>query len=90
MPENRVLKIIFGPGRVEVTGGWRKQYTNKLHNFYCYWNEKILKGERGGACSMHEKLQMHTHLWFKNLKVRKLLDATGTNGRIKQKHISKK
>ena len=30
--ENRVLRKIFGPGRKEVTGGWRKMSMEKLHD----------------------------------------------------------
>jgi hypothetical protein len=30
--ENRVLRRIFGPMRVEVTTGWRKLYNEELHN----------------------------------------------------------
>jgi hypothetical protein len=29
--ENRVLRIIFGPKRDEVTGGWRKLHNEELH-----------------------------------------------------------
>jgi hypothetical protein len=29
----RILRIIFGPKRDEMTGGWRKSYTEDLHNF---------------------------------------------------------
>jgi hypothetical protein len=29
-----VLKRIFGPRRVEVTGGWRKLHNEDLHNVY--------------------------------------------------------
>jgi hypothetical protein len=32
--ENRVLRKIFGPGREEVTGGWRKVSMEKLHDLY--------------------------------------------------------
>jgi hypothetical protein len=32
--ENRVLRRIFGPTRVEVMGGWRKLYNEELHNLY--------------------------------------------------------
>jgi hypothetical protein len=32
--ENRVLRIIFGPKRDEVTGGWRKLRNEELHKFY--------------------------------------------------------
>jgi hypothetical protein len=29
------LKIIFGPKRDEVLGGWRKLHNEELHNMYC-------------------------------------------------------
>jgi hypothetical protein len=32
--ENRVLTRIFGPGRDEVTGDWRKLHSGELHNLY--------------------------------------------------------
>jgi hypothetical protein len=32
--ENRVLRIIFGPKRDGVTGGWRKLHNKEIHNLY--------------------------------------------------------
>jgi hypothetical protein len=32
--ENRVLRIIFGPKRDGVTGGWRKLHNEEFHNLY--------------------------------------------------------
>jgi hypothetical protein len=32
--ENRVGRIIFGPKRDEVTGGWRTLHNEELHNLY--------------------------------------------------------
>jgi hypothetical protein len=32
--ENRVLRRIFGSKGDEVTGGWRKLHSEKLHNLY--------------------------------------------------------
>jgi hypothetical protein len=32
--ENRLLRIIFGPKREEVTGDWRKLHNEELHNLY--------------------------------------------------------
>jgi hypothetical protein len=32
--ENGVLRRIFGPKREEVTGGWRRLYSEELHNLY--------------------------------------------------------
>jgi hypothetical protein len=30
--ENKVLRRIFGPKRLEVMGGWRKLHNEELHN----------------------------------------------------------
>jgi hypothetical protein len=32
--ENRALRRIFGPKKVEVTGGWRGQHNEKLYKLY--------------------------------------------------------
>jgi hypothetical protein len=32
--ENRMLRIIFGPKRDEVTGDWRKLHNEELQNLY--------------------------------------------------------
>jgi hypothetical protein len=32
--ENRVLRRIFGPKRVEVTGEWRRLYNEELNDLY--------------------------------------------------------
>jgi hypothetical protein len=32
--ENRVLRRIFGPKRVEVTGEWRRLHNKELHDLY--------------------------------------------------------
>jgi hypothetical protein len=40
--ENTVLRIIFGPKRDEVTGGWRKLHNEELHNLY---NSPIINTE---------------------------------------------
>jgi len=34
MVENRVLRIIFGPKRDEVTGEWRKLHNEELNDLY--------------------------------------------------------
>jgi hypothetical protein len=34
MFENRVLRRLFGPKRDEVTGEWRKLYTEELNDLY--------------------------------------------------------
>jgi hypothetical protein len=32
--ENRVLRGMFGPKRIEVTAEWRKLHNGELHNLY--------------------------------------------------------
>jgi hypothetical protein len=51
--ENRVLRRIFGPRRVEVTGDWRKLHNEELHNMYSSPNiiRMIKDYEMGRACS---------------------------------------
>jgi hypothetical protein len=36
--ENKVLRRIFGPGREEATGEWRKLHSEKLNDLYCFSN----------------------------------------------------
>jgi hypothetical protein len=36
--ENRVLRRIFGSGREEVAGGWRRLDNEELHNLYSSTN----------------------------------------------------
>jgi hypothetical protein len=44
--ENRVLRRIFGPKRVDVAGGWRVLY-EKLHNLYILPNiVRVIKSRR--------------------------------------------
>jgi hypothetical protein len=56
--ENRVLRIIFGPERDEVSGDWRKMHNEELHNLYSSPSIirmiKVKEDEMGRACSTHE------------------------------------
>jgi hypothetical protein len=53
--ENRVLRRIFGPKRVEVTGEWRKLHNKELHDLYSSPSIiriiKLEEDEMGGPCS---------------------------------------
>jgi hypothetical protein len=55
--ENRVLRIIFGLKRDEVTGGWRRLYNEELHNLYSLPSIiRIMKeDENGRVYSMNER-----------------------------------
>jgi hypothetical protein len=52
--KNRVLRKIYGPKRDEVTGEWRKLYSEDLHNLYSSPSTiRQIKSRRmrfGGAC----------------------------------------
>jgi hypothetical protein len=45
--ENRVLRIIFGPKREEVVGGWRTLHNDELHNLNALQNIiRLIKSRR--------------------------------------------
>jgi hypothetical protein len=46
--ENRVLRSIFGPRRVEMTGGRRKLRNEELHSLYSSLNIRKIKSRRMG------------------------------------------
>jgi hypothetical protein len=57
VPENRVLRGIFGPKGKEATEGERELHNEELHNFYSSQNIiriiKIKETDTGEACSTH-------------------------------------
>jgi len=45
--ENMVLRRIFGPGRDEVTGQWRRLHNEELNDLYCSPNiVRVIKWRR--------------------------------------------
>jgi hypothetical protein len=44
--ENKVLRRIFGPKRVEVTGEWRRLYNKELYALYSSPNIRVIKSRR--------------------------------------------
>jgi len=47
MFENRVLRRIFGPRRVEATGEWRRLHNEELNDWYCSPNiVRVIKSRR--------------------------------------------
>jgi hypothetical protein len=82
--ETRVLGRIFGPKRDEVTGEWRKLYTEELNDLYCSPNIiRVIKlkkirwmghvacmGERKGVYRVWVgKPEGPRHRWEDNIKM---------------------
>jgi hypothetical protein len=57
--ENRVLRMMFGPKREDVTGEWRRLCTEELYALYSsantsyYSGDQIKKNWMGGACGTY-------------------------------------
>jgi hypothetical protein len=69
MFENQVLRKVFGPTKMEVTGGWKKIHI-EFHNLYVSLNSiRMSKWKRirwVGGCSMHGRDE--SKFWLQNLK----------------------
>jgi hypothetical protein len=66
--ENRALRRIFGPRRVEVTGQWRKLHNEGLRNLYSLPNViRIIKSRRmrwaGHAARTGKKRNAYRLMW---------------------------
>ena len=62
--ENRVLRKVFGPKRVEVTGEWRKLHNEELNDLYSSPNiVRVVKSRRmrwaGHVARMGEDRVVH-------------------------------
>jgi hypothetical protein len=44
--EDRMLSIIFGPKREEVTGDWKRLHNEELHTLYSLPNMKVIKSRK--------------------------------------------
>ena len=84
--ENRVLRIIFGPKRDQVTGEWRKLHNEELDGLYSSPNiVRVIKSRRmrwmRHVAQMREKRGMYRVLVVKPEGKRPLGD-TDIDGRI--------
>jgi hypothetical protein len=65
--ENRVLRRIFSPKRVEVMGDWRKLHNEELHNLYSSPNiigmNKLRKMRWAGHVARMGRRGMHIGYW---------------------------
>ena len=90
--KNRVLRKTFGLKRDEVTGEWRKLCNEELYDLYCSPNViQTIKLKRkiwaGRVACMGE---VHTRLWWADLRETDCLEDLGRDGRIILKWIFKK
>ena len=72
--ENRVLRRIFGPKRVEVTGEWRKLHNEELNDLYCSPNivrvTKSIRMRWAGHVARMGRREACTGFWWGNLRER--------------------
>jgi hypothetical protein len=82
--KNRLLRRIFGPKRVEVTGEWRKLHNDKLNNLYSSPTiVQVIKLRRiRWAGSVVRRGEVYRGFWWANLRERYHLGDPGVDGRI--------
>jgi len=92
--ENRVLRKIFEPKRVEVTSEWRKLHNKELSDLYSSPDViRVIKSRRmrwaGHVTQMCERKCVYRVL-VGNLKQRDYLEDPGVDGRVILRWIVKK
>jgi hypothetical protein len=71
MPENRVLRRIFGSKTGELTGDWRKLHNEELHNLYSSPNIiRMIKSRRMRWAGHVARMGMSVGYWRKSQKER--------------------
>jgi hypothetical protein len=93
--ENRVLRGIFGPERVEVTGEWRKLHPEGLNDLYCSPNiVRVIKSRRmswaGHVARMGERRGAYRVFGMENLRERDHFGDPGVDWRMILRWIFRK
>jgi hypothetical protein len=84
--ENWELRRIFGPKMVEVTGEWRKLYSEELQDLY--WSPnivRVIKSERmrrAGHVARIGREEVCTGFWWGNLRERDQWGNPGVERKI--------
>jgi hypothetical protein len=81
--ENRVLRKIFGPKRLEVSGEWRKLHNESFNHLYFSPNIVwVIKSRRmRWAGRVWGRGEAYTGFWWGNLRERDHLEDHGIDGR---------
>jgi len=79
-----MLRKIFGPKRDEVARKWRRLHNQQLHDVYrdtkYYSGEKIKMNGMGGTSSnVWGRGEVHTGVWWGNLKERDHMEDLSIN-----------
>jgi hypothetical protein len=92
--ENRVMKRIFGPRRVEVKGEWKKLHTEELNDLYCspniFWLIKSRRIRWARHVASMGDIRVAYRIWVGILRERNHLGDTGIGGRIILRWIFRK
>jgi hypothetical protein len=90
----RLLRIIFGPKREEVTRGWRKIHNEELNDLYSLFSTiRLIKSRRMKWAVYVEcmgRAEVHKGFWRGNLMERDHLEDPGIDGRIILRWIFRK
>jgi hypothetical protein len=85
MFETRVLRIVFGPKKEEVTEHWRKLHNEECHNPYSSPNIEVIKSRRMrwvGHVACMEEMRNAYKIIVSNPERREHFRNLGVHGRI--------
>jgi hypothetical protein len=92
--ENRMLRRIFGARRDEVTGEWKKLYSEELNDLYSsptiFWVIKSRIMRWAGHVARIGERRSVIGLWWGNLRERDHLGDPGADGKIILRWIFRK
>jgi hypothetical protein len=91
---NRVLRRIFGPKRDDVRGEWRRLHNEEINDLYSSPNIiRMIKSRRmrwAGKVTCLGRREVHTRVWWGNLRERDHLEGPDIDGRILLRWIFRK